>query len=169
MKKLMLAAAIVCAAVMAQASMVKWQTANFVVDKDGVALKSSAYKTISMVVYYFDADGKELGSVEGSINNFGVATASWAEAELSTTYYAKAVFTDKDGDTLTSEKAMFTTSSSVTYQANFSTGVGFATSGNKFDQTGANYGWSVAPVPEPTSGLLMLLGMAGLALKRKRA
>ena len=25
------------------------------------------------------------------------------------------------------------------------------------------------PVPEPTSGLLMLLGIAGLALKRKRA
>lgn len=32
--------------------------------------------------------------------------------------------------------------------------------------TGA--GWYTA-VPEPTSGLLMLLGMAGLALKRKRA
>ena len=31
-------------------------------------------------------------------------------------------------------------------------------------------GWySVANVPEPTSGLLMLLGVAGLALKRKRA
>ena len=30
--------------------------------------------------------------------------------------------------------------------------------------------WStVAPIPEPTSGLLMLLGMASLALKRKRA
>ena len=28
--------------------------------------------------------------------------------------------------------------------------------------------WYTA-VPEPTSGLLMLLGMAGLALKRKRA
>ena len=28
--------------------------------------------------------------------------------------------------------------------------------------------WSTAAVPEPTSGLLMLLGMAGLALKRKR-
>ena len=27
----------------------------------------------------------------------------------------------------------------------------------------------IAPVPEPTSGLLMLLGMAGLALRRKRA
>jgi len=29
--------------------------------------------------------------------------------------------------------------------------------------------WSTAAVPEPTSGLLLLLGMAGLALKRKRA
>ena len=29
--------------------------------------------------------------------------------------------------------------------------------------------WSTMPVPEPTSGLLLFLGMAGLALKRKRA
>ena len=28
---------------------------------------------------------------------------------------------------------------------------------------------STAAVPEPTSGLLLLIGMAGLALKRKRA
>ena len=34
-----------------------------------------------------------------------------------------------------------------------------------------SYAWAPAaePVPEPTSGLLLLLGMAGLALKRKRA
>jgi len=30
-------------------------------------------------------------------------------------------------------------------------------------------GWYSASVPEPTSGLLMLLGVAGLALRRKRA
>ena len=30
-------------------------------------------------------------------------------------------------------------------------------------------GWAAAAVPEPTSGLLLLLGVAGLALKRKRA
>ena len=29
--------------------------------------------------------------------------------------------------------------------------------------------YKTAPVPEPTSGLLMLLGMAGLALRRRRA
>ena len=38
------------------------------------------------------------------------------------------------------------------------------------DSYAATGGWySTAAVPEPTSGLLMLLGMAGLALKRKRA
>ena len=30
-------------------------------------------------------------------------------------------------------------------------------------------GFNTAVAPEPTSGLLILLGMAGLALKRKRA
>ena len=35
------------------------------------------------------------------------------------------------------------------------------------DFTGSNYGWYA--VPEPTSGLLLLIGVAGLALKRKRA
>ncbi len=41
---------------------------------------------------------------------------------------------------------------------------GFATS-SSID----NWNVQPAPIPEPTSGLLMLLGMAGLALKRKRA
>ncbi len=36
--------------------------------------------------------------------------------------------------------------------------------------TEENVWWTnVTSVPEPTSGLLLLLGMAGLALKRKRA
>lgn len=40
------------------------------------------------------------------------------------------------------------------------------------DYDSTNFGagtWQPAAAPEPTSGLLLLLGMAGLALKRKRA
>ena len=39
----------------------------------------------------------------------------------------------------------------------------------KMGGTGAATSWQTAAVPEPTSGLLMLLGMAGLALRRRRA
>jgi len=49
------------------------------------------------------------------------------------------------------------------------------TTGSMDGNSGSWTGWVTAdskvidPVPEPTSGLLMLLGIAGLALKRKRA
>ena len=44
----------------------------------------------------------------------------------------------------------------------------FADSDATFAANGAGW-YSTAAVPEPTSGLLMLLGMAGLALRRRRA
>lgn len=38
-----------------------------------------------------------------------------------------------------------------------------------FGSQASNTNWQAVAVPEPTSGLLMLLGMAGLALRRRRA
>ena len=48
----------------------------------------------------------------------------------------------------------------------------FGTTGNQpfaFGMQAANTNWQAIAVPEPTSGLLLLLGMAGLALRRKQA
>lgn len=49
-------------------------------------------------------------------------------------------------------------------------GIKTATQTLKADAAYSSAGWySTAAVPEPTSGLLMLLGIAGLALRRRRA
>ena len=44
-----------------------------------------------------------------------------------------------------------------------------ATTIDKTSSWGGQAGWYTQAVPEPTSGLLLLLGVAGLALRRRRA
>ena len=50
-----------------------------------------------------------------------------------------------------------------------STGAKNLAFGSQATATQAAGAWTATAVPEPTSGLLMLLGMAGLALRRRRA
>ena len=65
----------------------------------------------------------------------------------------------------TSEYFAYTETQSATVGA---AGAPITLSWGAFDTaTGATGGWQA--VPEPTSGLLMLVGLAGLALRRKRA
>ena len=164
MKKLILTLAIGCMAAIAQASAVNW-TLTQIKGMDGnlIGATSGTYKAL---VTFYDAEGAAISEATSSANSSNAMSGmsgSWSGAAISTTYYADIVITDSAGNTLSSEKAKFTTSAAATYSINFSNGTGFADRTAKVD-----YGaWQ--SVPEPTSGLLLLLGMAGLALKRKRA
>lgn len=86
-------------------------------------------------------------------------------ATANTTYYAAIIATYGTGDDMKyyAEKASVTTGEDGEGLYQFGLG--------KLDTAAsAASSWSTASsVPEPTSGLLMLIGMAGLALRRKRA
>ena len=96
-------------------------------------------------------------------------------------YYAQMIITDLDsGNTLSTQVVKFTIDSlnNDTGTPTFGDGGAFieALSGYTLDGEGGtgNYlgAWDTAgwqSVPEPTSGLLLLIGVAGLALRRRRA
>ena len=181
MKKLMIAAAIVCAAAFANAASASWGV-GFINDVDGNLLgPSSTGYTATFNVYEDAALSILVTSASSSDWDEGLATGDTADALINTTdttYYGQIVI-DHAGQTLKSDGFQFTTSTfsdsvDVFAMTDSSEIAGIEKiGGGDFDgANGAfetNGGGSWGAVPEPTSGLLMLLGMAGLALRRRRA
>lgn len=166
MKKILIAATVVALATISQGAAVSWSTTN-VKDISGTTIGAKADSAgWSAVCTIFAADGTTVvGSSTDTSATMSKFNGTVNGTAADTTYFAQLVVTDDKGNTITSEKAQFTTDSSATYgDINFSTGNKFATNTAKIDYAS---GWTAAP--EPTSGLLLLLGVAGLALKRKRA
>lgn len=178
MKKIMALAATVMLAVAANAAAVGWNIAGaaaykggaydiFVIGLNGV----TGTEQIAALV----AAGTDVSSYAfyqgGTVSNTGLATLTAANSGKSITYSgsgidsytAFAVLWTSDA-----KEASYTSTASITMD-NDSTSKGFAF-GNQSGNLSANkFTISSDAVPEPTSGLLMLLGMAGLALRRKHA
>ena len=162
MKKLMIAAAIVCAAAFAQAASVSWTTGYFNGSNGQMAYMNelSGY-TYSVMVEFSN------GITDSGIETYGSFAGEPSGFALNTDYMATIVVTETDGSgnvKTATATGIFTSGDSESFAKtiDFNTGDGF-----KSGSFLATAEWQ--SVPEPTSGLLLLIGVAGLALRRRRA
>ena len=183
MKKLMILAAAVVATVAANAAAITWGSGTVYLSdgttkagKDAVTaylflIDATTYSTLAanttgaaLSDAVYAAYGSSLGSAAASKGTTAKGIANLADPTVyanGNTAYAAILYVE--GDNYMGNVATYTLTSDLDYSvSDLSTKIGGLT-------TGAATAWSTAAVPEPTSGLLMLLGMAGLALRRRRA
>jgi len=193
MKKLMIAFATVALATIANAASMQWGTSATLKNPDGSDADGSGY--ITMYLFSIDAStyatltaGGESGVSAKVWETYGSALASATDSYVDDgmgqiilygdpntygvgdTAYAATLLVYDEGSGATHYLG---NAASFTFAADIDAGVYELDTfiGGDAGSMATAVGWTAAsgPVPEPTSGLLMLLGMAGLALRRRRA
>ena len=186
----MIAAAIVCAAAFAQAASINWQSgtiyiANAADGTTGTATTDKANTSTRLVTMYiytltdsqFSAASKmdtatlydtyfgTTPTASKGTGGTGAATYTQTVGDASGKNYALLLFVDEKNANLPEGKDAFVKATLATAQVDGSSAV---TMSNQIASSLAS-NWTAVPVPEPTSGLLLLLGVAGMALRRRRA
>ena len=176
MKKLIIIAAVALFGAVAQAATVNWSV-NAIQGPSGTSAAAGWLVQVyaSSVAFSYDA------AKAGTITTWDAATSVAA----GTTFRAADSGTQDNGTTASYYAVVYdagTVSGAKNYIVSTDVSVTVADSGATANlmfgsmagtSLAANtfYGqsWTSTAVPEPTSGLLMLLGVAGLALRRRRA
>ena len=194
MKKMITIAAVAICAICAQAATVTWTMTN-VTGPDGETLNSgTAYmfayvagsssltaSTIGAAIVDAYANGElstfladnaayswkpsEAGAYGDSSKNIDPETDMGLAAGSKYTFYS-VIF---DSTTLTDESQFFVTKELANKTVPASSANLGLLFGSQATASTADGAWNAVAVPEPTSGLLMLVGLAGLALRRRRA
>lgn len=184
MKKLMFMLAAVAAAGIVQAASLNWSMGlNNGVDASGNVIGSAELGTAIVLAYIGTTDstsyasavavnvgGWEFGTEDGAkyANVSGTLKDTYAgDGKLAVGNVYAIMFQDKDGKLYQlKDSSGALIGDTLTVDASFDTRWSKTLEGQSdFMATSASY----ASVPEPTSGLLMLMGLAGLALRRRRA
>ena len=183
----------VALAVVAQAATVQWSSGALytAASNEGgwsSTLVNSAGATVTMNIYLVDASTYATVSAMSQAdmykwastqtanytsqnknantgNLIGAATVTDASLAASTTYYS--ILTASYTDSTYGDMYMAAAVEAETPASGQKT-VSNIFGGASTLATGGVRDWQAAAVPEPTSGLLLLLGVAGLALRRKR-
>ena len=176
MKKLIIAGIAMVLGIVANAASAEWSA-------EGIyGYETGAYAPSTYLIYAFDTSAltRDAAISQFSAQDFSNISLGFVaddydsgEAVGAITGYANGapvnaylvVFNSDSADTATYAYVSDVVSGAIG-AAGQSPSLGFDLSSSA---TASNWTSLGSPVPEPTSGLLMLLGMAGLALRRRRA
>ncbi len=172
MKKILIAVAIICTAAISHAAAIKWSVTG-IKDHEGAAPSAANSINYTLYAWTVGADGNKGESVALTGTYSGTTTSAIIfnketgdDFAASTQYYLQLVLTDGDWTYESTLAKTETTPPNGNLTINFTNGAGFEDVSAKVNFSGTNYGWT--NVPEPTSGLLMLMGLGALALRRKQ-